>query len=255
VGDLQKAFIYLSLTLLLVGIIISIAGLYFILIEGIRVYYKDLNLVVPVYEVSTKWPGNYSEVVDIPLVMVEVVGRPFSEPWSYTYNVSIPWSNCTGGGDLWFVLEGYKSLGNASLYVVIDVYGCNDNGCRLLVSRDTASLREEEGGCGFNGELRCKFGFNTNDSILNYKYINISAKPARGLTIDYFEALTTLTCSFNYTQPYPINTFSKGSDFYYLRFPTYIDPSGLLNGLCLSLVGLLLILVSIYLRIHLKTIY
>jgi len=78
---LQKAFIYLSLTLLLVGIIIFIAGLYFILVEGIRVYYKDLNLVVPVYEVSTKWPGNYSEVVDIPLVMLEVAGRPFSEPF------------------------------------------------------------------------------------------------------------------------------------------------------------------------------
>ena len=63
---MRKAFIYLSYILLVFGVIAFIVGLYFIRVEGFKVYYKDLALIIPVYEVSTKWPGNYSEVVNIP---------------------------------------------------------------------------------------------------------------------------------------------------------------------------------------------
>ena len=245
---MRKDFVYLSLTLLAIGVIVFVVGLYFIYVEGIKVYYKDLYLTIPVYKVSTKWPGNYSEFVNIPIHMVEVMGRPLTEQWSYTYNVSIPWSNCTGGENIAFALEGYSTTGNTSPYVAIEVYGFNDGGYRLLLSRDTASLSDEEDVCGVNGKFHCKIMFNLSDSILKYKHINITVKPARGLVIDQLQVFSTLTCLFNYTLPFPINYWSRDTDFYYLRFPTYIDTSGLLNGLYFSLIGLLLILISIYLR-------
>jgi len=246
---LRKAFVYLPLTLLAIGVIVFVVGLYFTYVEGIKVYYKDLHLFIPVIKVTTKWPGNYSESADIPIRLVEVMGQPLTEQWSYTYNVSIPWSNCTGGEDIEFVLGGYSTTGNTSPYVAIEVYGFDEGEYRLLLSRDTASLSDEEGVCRVNGILlHCKIMFNLSDSILNYKHINITVKPARGLIIDELQALSTLTCLFSYTLPFPINYLSRDTDFYYLRFPTHIDTSGLLNGLCFSLIGLLLILISIYLR-------
>ena len=247
---MRKAFIYLSYILLVFGVIAFIVGLYFIRVEGFKVYYKDLALIIPVYEVSTKWPGNYSEVVNIPIYIVEVRDRLISETWNYTYSISIPWGNCTGGKDICFALRGYRSLEDVPPYVAIEVYGCANNMRQLLLSSDTISLSDlkegevvEEGGI-FHGKLT----FNLSDSILNYKHLNIIIKPANGLVIDYLKIISTLTCSFNYTLPFPINYVKKYSDFYHLHFPEYIDTSGLLNGLYSSLIGLLLILLSIYLR-------
>jgi len=248
---LRKTLIYLSPTLLVIGVIVFVVGLYFISVDGVKVYYRDLSLIIPTYRVSTKYPGNYSESVYIPIHMVEVMGRPITDQWSYTYSVSIPWSNCTGGEDIAFVLGGYSTTEDTPTYVAIEVYGFNDDGYRLLLSRDTASLSDEEGMCAVNGRFGCKVMFNLSDSILKYKHINITVKPTGGLVIDHLQVLSTLTCLFNYTLPFPINWFEENRNFYYLRFPAYIETSGLLNGLYSSLIGLLLILISIYLRMAL----
>ena len=152
----REAFIYLSCILLVLGVTAFIVGLYFIRVEGFKVYYKDLVLTIPVYEVSTKWPGNYSEVVNIPIYIVEVRDKPISETWNYTYSISIPWSNCTGGKDIFFALRGYRSLGDVPPYVAMEVYGCTNNVRQLLLSSDTVSLSDLK-----EGELLKKVEYST----------------------------------------------------------------------------------------------
>jgi hypothetical protein len=174
--------------------------------------------------------------------------RNIVKPTNYIYNVSIPWSNCRGGNVIGLYLSGYRSVGHVSDNISIKIYGCKEEGCELIFDQDIFNLKNT---CITYPGFVCKTDFNVSDSILNYKYLNFSLIPARGLVIEDFGVGTTLTCTFNYTLTHPelrIGTVTPQPLF--LKVPEYIDTSGLRNGLVLSLIGLLLVLISIYIKIY-----
>jgi hypothetical protein len=175
--------------------------------------------------------------------------RNIVKPTNYIYNVSIPWSNCRGGNVIGLYLSGYRLVENVSDNVSIKIYGCKEEGCELIFDQDILNLKNA---CyNVSGKFGCKTEFNMPSSILNYKYLNFSLIPARGLVIIDFGVGTTLTCTFNYTLKHPelrIGTVTPQPLF--LKVPEYIDTSGLINGLVLSLIGLLLVLISIYIKIY-----
>ncbi len=81
-------------------------------------------------------------------------------------------------------------------------------------------------------------------------YFNFTLIPAYGLAIETFSANTILDCTFSYTLAHPeLRVKSIGYQPLIIHTP-YLDVSGLKKGLISSLTGLLLILLSIYIRIH-----
>jgi hypothetical protein len=237
---------YLPLLILVIGVIIFSIGISQIYYEGVKVFYRYVNIDIPIINFVTEWPGNYSVSVNISLEILRE--RKIVEPTNYIYNVSIPWSNCRGGNVIGLYLSGYRSVGHVSDNISIKIYGCKEKGCELIFDQDIFNL---ENACVTYPGFVCKTDFNVSDSILNYKYLNFSLIPARGLVIEDFGVGTTLTCTFNYTLKHPelrIGTVTPQPLFF--KVPEYIDTSGLRNGLVLSLIGLLLVLISIYIKIY-----
>jgi len=238
---------YLSLLILVIGVIIFSIGISQIYYEGVKVFYRYVNIDIPIINFVTEWPGNYSVNVNMSLEILRE--RNIVKPSNYIYNVSIPWSNCKGGNVIGLYLSGYRLVENVSDNVSIKIYGCKEEGCELIFDQDILNLKNA---CyNVSGKFGCKTEFNMPSSILNYKYLNFSLIPARGLVIIDFGVGTTLTCTFNYTLTRPelrIGTVTPQPLF--LKVPEYIDTSGLRNGLVLSLIGLLLVLISIYIKIY-----
>jgi len=232
---------------LVIGVIIFSIGISQIYYEGVKVFYRYVNIDIPIINFVTEWPGNYSVNVNMSLEILRE--RNIVKPSNYIYNVSIPWSNCRGGNVIGLYLSGYRLVENVSDNVSIKIYGCKEEGCELIFDQDILNLKNA---CyNVSGKFGCKTEFNMPSSILNYKYLNFSLIPARGLVIIDFGVGTTLTCTFNYTLTRPelrIGTVTPQPLF--LKVPEYIDTSGLRNGLVLSLIGLLLVLISIYIKIY-----
>jgi len=238
---------YLPITLFILGIISFITGLCFIYYDGVRAIYRDIIVSIPIYKFETLWPGNYVNTVSIPLNMIYVKDGEINRPANYVYTLSIPWSNCSGGGSIGIALSGRKLLRNTSLDIIVEVYGCDD-GCTLILSQNIPRV---DGGCVADeyGLFSCKTEFKVLENFLKYKYLNFSLIPTQGLVIDEFLTGSTISCTFNYTIPYPtLKLRDVEVQPYILNIP-YYDFTGLRNGLILSLTGLLLILVSIYVKI------
>jgi hypothetical protein len=238
---------YLPITLFILGMISFITGLCFIYYDGVRVSYRDIIVSIPLYKFETLWPGNYVSTVSIPLNMIYVKYGEVSRTTNYVYTVNIPWSNCSGGDFIGIALSGRKLLRNTSLDIIVEVYGCDDE-CTLILSQNIPRV---EGGCVADeyGLFSCKTEFKVLENFLKYKYLNFSLIPAQGLVIDEFLTGSVISCTFNYTIPYPtLKLRDVEVQPYILNIP-YYDFTGLRNGLILSLTGLLLILVSVYVKI------
>ena len=224
-----------------------ITGLCFIYYDGVRVSYRDIIVSLPLYKFETLWPGDYVSTVSIPLNMIYVKYGEVSRTTNYVYTVNIPWSNCSGGNFIGIALSGRKLLRNTSLDIIVEVYGCDDE-CTLILSQNIPRV---EGGCVVDdyGLFSCKTEFKVLENFLKYKYLNFSLIPTQGLVIDEFLTGSVISCTFNYTVPYPTLKLRDVEVRPYILNIPYYDFTGLRNGLILSLTGLLLILVSIYVKI------
>jgi len=86
-------------------------------------------------------------------------------------------------------------------------------------------------------------------SVLEYERFEFKVAPTPGLTIRLFAAGTGLTCTYSYALECPVVKPIPEPRYIHLHTPTYVDTSGLVAGLALSLTGLVLMILGVYTKL------
>lgn len=251
----------LSLLLVLLGAALVVNGVRLIYYEGMKVYYRSDAIEIPEYYFKTDWPGNYSREADLSFVVactrwsyvwpandIKCPEIDFAEPKSFITPVtSTYWrTSCRGGDTLSLYMRGWRTIDpNATPYVRVELRGCSGSRCETLLS-ETVVLERVDWDLAYKGE------FKLSKSVFGYEYLNLTLVPReRTVAIHEFSAFTSARCVFNYSLTQPTVWFSGVKPrFYFLHYLEGVDYSGLVNGLTLSLTGLLLMLSGIYVKLY-----
>jgi uncharacterized membrane protein len=236
---------YLSLVLIFAGLALTVLGVLLVVDNGVKVYYHYVDLVIPAYRFETLMPGNYTETVARSLEMVRV--ENITKPAEFTYIVEPPSGNCGGGSSIGLALLAYATSENATPSVLVEIYGCRGEVCTPLYVQDVFKSRE---GCFYDSPtFGCKVEVHLPRSVLEYDRFEFKVAPTPGLTIRLLSAGTGLTCMYSYTLGCPVVKPIPEPRYIYLHTPTYVDTSGLIAGLALSLIGLVLMILGVYAKL------
>ena len=241
----ERAAFYISLMLILTGLALIVLGVLLVVDKGVKVYYHYVDLYIPAYRFETLMPGNYTETVARLLEMIRV--ENITEPAAFTYIVEPPSGNCSGGSSIGLALLAYATSENATPSVLVEIYGCRGEVCTPLYVQDVFKSRE---GCFYDSPtFGCKVEVHLPRSVLEYDRFEFKVAPTPGLTIRLLSAGTGLTCTYSYTLVCPAVKPISEPRYIHLHIPTYVDTSGLITGLALSLTGLVLMMLGVYTKL------
>jgi hypothetical protein len=240
----RSATLYLSLVLLVVGLVLTGSGLLLVL-GGVKVYYQYIDYIIPVYRFERVMPGNYTETVPRSIEMLHAVN--ITSPAKYVYVVEVSTGNCTGGDSIGLAIRGRIDSTAATPSVLVEIYGCRGGECTQLYSQDILKLNECYHGDSLFG---CKTEVNLTRSILEYDRIEFNIAPSGSQLFD-FMAGSEIACTYNYTIECPwIKPILDTPRFYAYSVPTYVDTSNLVQGLALSIAGLALMILGIFVKLY-----
>jgi hypothetical protein len=117
----RSAALYLSLALLVVGLVLTGSGLLLVL-GGVEVYYQYIDYTIPVYRFEIVTPGNYTETVPRSIDMLHAVN--ITSPAKYVYVVEVSTGNCTGGDSIGLAIRCRIDSTAATPSVLVEIYGC-----------------------------------------------------------------------------------------------------------------------------------
>jgi uncharacterized membrane protein len=241
----ERVAFYLSLALIFTGLALIVLGVLLVVDEGVKVYYHYADLAIPAYRFETLIPGNYTETVARWLEMIRV--ENITKPAEFTYIVEPPPDNCSGGSSINLALLAYATSKNITPSILVEIYGCRGEVCTPLYVQDIFKSRE---GCSYDSPtFGCKVQVRLPRSVLEYDRFEFKVAPTPGLTIHLLSAGTELTCTHSYTLEYPVVKPIPEPRYIHLHIPTYVDTSGLITGLALSLIGLVLMILGVYTKL------
>jgi hypothetical protein len=227
-----------------VGLVLTGSGLLLVL-GGVKVYYQYIDYIIPVYRFERVMPGNYTETVPRSIDMLHAVN--ITGPARYVYVVEVSTGNCTGGDSIGLAIRGRVVPTAATPSVLVEIYGCRGGECTQLYSQDILKLD----GCYHGDSLfGCKTEVNLTRSILEYDRIEFNIAPSGSQLFD-FMAGSEIACTYNYTIECPwIKPILDTPRFHAYSMPTYVDTSSLVQGLALSIAGLALMILGIFVKLY-----
>jgi hypothetical protein len=230
--------------LLVVGLVLTGIGLLLVL-GGVKVYYQYIDYIIPVYRFERVMPGNYTETVPRSIEMLHAVN--ITRPAKYVYVVEVPTGNCTWGDSIGFTIRGRVVSTTATPSILVEIYGCRGGECTQLYSQDILKLD----GCYHGDSLFwCKTEVNLTRSILEYDRIEFNIAPSGSQLFD-FMADSEIACTYNYTIECPwVKPILDTPEFHVYSIPTHIDTSSLVQGLALSIAGLALMILGIFVKLY-----